>query len=232
MKKIITILSLVLCLITTAFTQAGPQSIWASVTSSGATASEVEVIEVKEASSGNIYVLVQSNDGTNDIVQLIKYNAVGVEQFSQTYASTAYERPIGMGLDNSENIYIVTDRGINNAKVLKYNSAGNLQWSYMYGGAITLIEPRAMLVNEATGDVYFTGSYENMTNSENENVMLAKLNSAGISQWISYFNSSIDGEDIGYSIVKDNSDNIYVGAKIYSSPIVLKFNASGTQQWQ
>lgn len=219
--------------------QTGPQSTWWDSTYAGVSklpstsTIRVSVVEVLEAPGGSIYVLVKSFDGSQDVIQLIKYNSAGIEQFSQTYTGTSDETPIGMGLDNSENIYIVSDSGDNYARVTKYNSSGSLLWTTKYGGAITLVDPTAMIVDAATGDVYFTGSLELMTTSENENVLIVKYDNAGNFIWASNYNSTTDGIDIGHSLVKDNSGNVYVGAKEKTTvPIMLKFNSAGTQQWQ
>jgi len=105
-----------------------------------------------------------------------------------------------------------TSYGGNNQKdalIVKFNTAGQLQWATYYGGPTTDIA-RAITC-DATGNVYFagvtnattgiatTGAY--ITTAPSNPGMLVKLNSAGVRQWGTYFHADI------WDVCYDNFSN-------------------------
>ncbi|HEY6953259.1 MAG TPA: hypothetical protein VI758_12705, partial [Bacteroidota bacterium] len=86
---------------------------------------------------------------------------------------------------------------------------------------------------DAAGNVYVTGATPPLSGNI-EDVMTLKYNSSGVEQWRVRYDGSY-GSDYGEALTVDASGNVYVAA--YSRGpsngdyVIIKYNASGTQQW-
>jgi hypothetical protein len=126
--------------------------------------------------------------------------------------------------------------------LVKYNSSGIVQWATYLDAFAT----GNYLAIDKNNDVYMTGFYGGAITIKNANgngqinssiklvtltnaVFIVKYNSSGIAQWATYLDGS-GSTDIGYAIVADSSNNIYItGTYISSRQDKLK-NAYGTGQ--
>ncbi|HVG10765.1 MAG TPA: hypothetical protein VNM67_23880 [Thermoanaerobaculia bacterium] len=97
------------------------------------------------------------------------------------------------------------------------------------------IRGRQALAADAAGNTYVTGV---TTAGATEDVLTVKYNSQGVVQW----SATYDGGDIdrGFAVAVDASGNVYVAGQswaesFFGSPmgyvLVVKYNASGVQQW-
>lgn len=147
--------------------------------------------------------------------------------------------------------------GVNDAFVVKFDSAGVRQWGTYYGGSD---EERAHSVSfDASGNVYLcgytlstsgiasTGSHQ-AAYTNNGDAFLVKFNSAGVRQWGTYYGGN--GLDRGQSASVDAAGNVYFAGWTESTAgiattgthqathgggsydaFVAKFNSAGVRQW-
>ncbi len=180
----------------------------------------------------NVYVTGKENKLWTDQssqdpdIFLIKYNSNGNEQWKKPIISSSeYEYGKGIAIDSQSNIYIIGEitgnHGINTSNgyldiiLAKYNSAGVLQWSKLYGSegndygkAITIT---------SSGDILIAGDTCNTEDcpSSEYNIILKKINANG-----NEMNSiviSTDKEDKVTSIATDSDGNIYLTGYTYGS---------------
>jgi uncharacterized delta-60 repeat protein len=91
------------------------------------------------------------------------------------------------------------------------------------------------VATDSSGNSYSLGE-TNSTGAGNRDFLLAKRDPAGTIQWQRVLGGS--GNDFGYSVAIDSSNNVYVTGSTGSTGagsndlLVAKYNSSGTIQWQ
>ncbi len=93
----------------------------------------------------------------------------------------------------------------------------------------------APLLMSSSGDVIASGNEK--VPSQMTNFRTSKINSSGISTWLSTFNNTPNNNDFATIITKDNAGNVYVAGSSYTGIsnnqdlTVIKYNSAGVQQW-
>ncbi|MDP4268259.1 MAG: hypothetical protein Q8880_12600, partial [Bacteroidota bacterium] len=163
--------------------------------------------------SGNIYVTgsfqgsvnfgattLNSSTGNEFVV---KYNDAGICQWALNFYSGNSKVKQAITTDMSGNIYIsggfsntatfgsltLTSAGESDVFIVKYNSAGLVQWGVKAGG--TEYEGANNITCDTYGNIYVTGSFQGSANfgsttlvsSGDDDVFITKYNSSGINQW-------------------------------------------------
>jgi hypothetical protein len=94
--------------------------------------------------SGNVYVTGTSYNGSfNQEIVTIKYNSSGTEQWTKLFNGTgnSTDNGVKVAVDNLENVYVVGSSqatstfGRNDIVTIKYNSAGEIQFTKSYDAA-------------------------------------------------------------------------------------------------
>ena len=209
--------------------------------------------------------------GANDIV-VVKLNSAGAYQWHTFYGSTSSDSGFAITSDES-GIYVAgysastwngpylaaplnphTD-GINpDMVVVKLNSAGVYQWHTFYGSPVN--DLGNAITSDASG-IYVAGESDASWNgpdtrpalnaySASHEIVVLKLNSAGVYQWHTFYGSS--GLDEGYAITSD-ANGIYLAGNSKASwngpgstpplngfrgdteIVVIKLNSAGAYQW-
>ena len=172
--------------------------------------------------------------GAGDVF-LAKYNSNGVHQWSQRFGSTNTDIGWAVGVDGSGNVILgatfngtVNFGGVNlvgagndDIALAKYNSSGIHQWSQRFGGG----DPDGVnaLVANSAGDIFVTGSFGltvnfgtgNKVSNGQQDIFLAKYNSAGVCQW-SFGYGNTNG-DSGHGIALDASNNVIFTGTFFNS---------------
>lgn len=197
---------------------------------------------VVDSSDSNVYLVGFSSDtnstsGSNDIF-VCKYSASGDLQWQRLLGGSSVDTGRGIGLDSSNNVYISyhtlsIGQGNYDVGVAKYNSSGVLQWQRILGG--TAFDANGSLAVDSSGNSYI--SFE--TSSEGQggsDFGIAKYNSSGALQWQRIIGGT--GTDSARSAALDSSGNVYAFGNTSSAGaggndlLIVKYNSSGTLQWQ
>ena len=100
------------------------------------------------------------------------------------------------------------------------SQVGSLLWGTYYGGEVIYSAYVAGAATDRSGNVYITGSapldtliptkgaYQVRYGGGSSDAILAKFSPSGILLWATYYGGS--GDDYGYNITIDTSDNIYI----------------------
>lgn len=146
--------------------------------------------------------------------------------------STSFTVGSGAKPNSAGDVYVSAyDNNIPAGQILKYNKSGVLQWQKRYSGVATY---GISLVLDSTGAPYLI-SRTDASPSGGSGFHLAKFNTSGVSQFQRVFYPS-PGSVAPQGMGVDSSNNIYVAgytssASPFKAPLV-KYNSSGTLQWQ
>lgn len=167
-------------------------------------------------------------------------------QWTQRYNSPYNSTDIGykIATDNTGNIYLggVVKHEINSYSydfcIIKYNSAGILLWTQIYGSSGSLEYLNDIALDDS-GNVYATGY------KSNGNYYLPffdfctlKYDTNGILQWVQFYNGPGNNYDESRDITLDKQANVYItgtsvgtaGSTDYDY-CTIKYNSDGIQQW-
>lgn len=210
---------------------------------------------------------------------IAKFNSNGIRQWGSYYGSDGLEHGNGLATDAAGNVYLcgktdatisidiatvgshqTTNGGLEDAFLVKFNSAGVRQWGTFYGGTGTDVG-RGVSV-DASGNVYLTGwtdnsvpnvigspgSHQNTFGGGSLDAFVVKFNSAGVRQWGTQYGGS--GTDMAYDCDIDAAGNVYMAGKTSSSfsigtmgshqpnfgggpqdAFLACFNSTGVRQW-
>ena len=190
--------------------------------------------------SGNVYVVGStgsSGAGGNDLL-IAKYNTSGSIQWQRTLGGTDTDGGYGIAVDGSGNLYVAgytrsTGAGGADILIAKYNTSGSIQWQRTLGG--TSEEFSNAIAVDGSGNVYVTGRTDS-AGAGGYDLLIVKYNTSGSIQWQRTLGGT--DTDAGDEIVVDGSGNVYVAGYTNSTgagtndALIVKYNSSGTIQWQ
>jgi hypothetical protein len=191
---------------------------------------------IKVASTGEVFALgdtASAGAGSSDSL-LVKYNEAGVIQWQRLLGSANVDRMRGVGVDSSANAYIVgADASDGKIIIAKYDNSGTLQWQRILSGAGT--ESSGGIAVDASGNLYSLGT--ETTSTGNNRLFLAKYDSSGSIVYQRSLGGA--GSAQGWSVALDSSGDVYCSGQTNISGgaggedlLLVKFNSSGTIQWQ
>jgi len=183
--------------------------------------------DVKQTSNGGyIIAAITKPDGPGySDIYLIKTDASGTEEWSQTFGDIYYE--IGYTvLQTSDGGYIIAGlksdyyTGIFDAYLIKTDDSGTEQWSQTYGGSSW---DGSYGVHQTNDGGYITVGYTRSFGPGDRDVYLIKTDASGTEQWSQTFGGSFDDE---CSTVQQTSDGGYI-----ISGYTKSFGAGDTDVW-
>ena len=156
-----------------------------------------------------------------------------------TIGTSSADEGWGLTVDSADNAYVLgqprnATNGNRDFLLVKYDSTNAISWQRELGGSAD--EFGRSLGVDSSDNIYAFGR----TSSEGEgqtDFLLAKYNSSGTIQWQKNF-ADDGGDHVAYSVAIDSSDNAYIfgwtdtsGAGLRDFALI-KFNSSGSLQWQ
>ena len=198
-------------------------------------------VSVAVDQNGSVYVTGTSrgNSGNNDILT-IKYNSTGTYQWEARYNGPANGDDIAAGftVDASGNSYVTGySDGTGTGKdyiTIKYSAAGVQQWASRFNGPGNSNDYSNAVCIDTAGNSFITGKASGIGSLTD--IYTVKYNPSGVQQWAAVFNGTANDSDEAVCIAPDQAGNIIVGGKSKSASsdfdcIIIKYNASGAQQW-
>jgi uncharacterized protein YjdB len=203
---------------------------------------------------------------------LVKFNSAGVRQWATYYGGTGFDEGRSVAVDGDGNTWMtgftnsttdiattgshdVTHGGLYDAFLVKFNSAGGLQWATYYGG--TSSDYGMSVAIDGSGKAWIAGYTQSTTaiattgahdeTLGDRDAFLVKFNSAGVRQWATYYGSA--SSDEGYSVAVDGDGNAWMAGITKSTAdiastgahdetyggtqdaFLVKFNSAGVRQW-
>ena len=191
--------------------------------------------DVRVDSSKNVYL---SGSSYPDEMIVVKYDASGSLQWQRKITGDESEIT-SLGLDSSNNVYVfgnteTNSQGGRDFYVAKLNTSGTLQWQRGLGsgGTYSTDESIGHSATDSSGNTYgcgYSGALDKM--------LLFKYNGSGTLQWQRQL--SLSGQQAFHSdVVLDSSGNVYAAGETDLNTLndshltLVKYNSSGTLQWQ
>ncbi len=218
--------------------------LWSRVFDSGLANFFDRTCGIEVDKNGNTYVA-----GTSDNYPagadwfLYKLDPSGAMEWVRTVSSLPSvglgDRAQAIAVDRDNNIIVggyVAVINFSYAHVIKYDSAGNVLWTYIYGVGVP--PGQGSFVNDievdSIGNVYFTGT--TATSSYGDDAYTVKLDPYGNELWVRTLDGGYGGTDIGNNIHVDPTGNVYVsGGLITTYPVyeifLRKYDPAGTTLW-
>ncbi|MCI0448775.1 MAG: SBBP repeat-containing protein [Chlorobi bacterium] len=190
--------------------------------------------------AGNVYVAGETYSESTDFnYATIKYDAGGNQVWVVQYNGTSNndDGALALTVDGSGNVYVTGhswQAGTSwDYATIKYNSAGVQQWVARYNGPGNIADFAVALGIDPSGNVYVTGTSDDLSVNFFPAYATVKYNSSGVQQWVARYNVLWS---YASAIAVDNSGNAYVTGRSYAlgtyyDYATVKYNTSGAQQW-
>lgn len=192
--------------------------------------------EVGVDSSENVFLIMW--DGQADSMNVAKYDSAGTLSWQRRLSGTNTDVTYGGRVTTSGDVFICgyTRSGsvTNNAAFLaKYNTSGTIQWQthlYTSGKNANFYD----VAVDTSGNIYAVGDTDVV--NANSDILIAKFNSSGTVQWQRRFGDAAR-PNAGFGITTDSANNVYVCGHTWNASnldqiTIVKYNTSGTLQWQ
>lgn len=179
-------------------------------------------------SSQNIYLggFTNNNGQGNNDMYLVKYDSTGNLLWQKTLGTTVNDNYRSISIESGANGIFASGRANNDAVTIKYDNTGNIIWQKQVPLDVTFVSSDI----DSTGNIYFL-SQEDASVVDNY-VRLGKWYSNGTHIWTRILSSDVDL--IAADTTIDNSNNPYVMSRNSNDGQlnIVKYNSSGTVQWQ
>ena len=204
----------------------------------GATGNDKPVAIDVNQSTGDVYVAVQSDNGTDQDILTVRYDAAGSAFPARVYSNPGDDRPVGIAVDGAGNVYVggTISGASNDFVVLKYgstltpNPVPGEAWPQIFDSG-QRDDATAMALDDNNGRLYITGWN---TALGPRNFATVAYDADGSQAWLRT-TSYLNGIHIPAALTVDGAGNVYVAGKSGTVEsfdyLSLKYDANGTVQW-
>jgi uncharacterized delta-60 repeat protein len=195
-------------------------------------------------SAGNTFIAGSVVEyGTDKNFALQKISTAGVTSWIKTTNGTS------VGSSDSAQAVIVDPTGAiyvagythnkgsaTDMTIAKYDTNGNQIWINNYD-FITESDRATAIGLDSSNNVYVTGRSDSDTSNliSNDDIVTLKYSSSGVLIWSKRYNGTANLSDIGRAMKVTPAGNVYIVGRVANANnndiAVLKYNASGVQQW-
>lgn len=189
--------------------------------------------------TNNMYVTGYTlSAGKQRDILVQKVNSAGTTVWTKTVDGTnENDEGLAITTDAAGNVYVA---GYSNGSgtfddgmLLKFNSAGALQFNIVYNYAASQLDKFVSVAVSATGDIYVTGYSDADVNpiTTNYDIITLKYNALGLLQWVTRYAGAGGGDDKANKIVlAGNALYVtgYVSNGTNNDIVTLKYNTAGT----
>lgn len=189
------------------------------------------------------YIVAGSSENFQDYDYIVlKYNISGNLLWSRRYNSPVnrYDYLTDMILDDSGNVYITGESQVESSGgdldwiTIKYKPNGDTAWIRSFEWTGNGPDEPFSITLDKLNNVFITG-FCLASPPNGRDMVTAKYNSNGDFQWAKNYSSANFGSDWGYSVVTDDSNNVYssgYGSIPTGNEIVtIKYNTHGDEIW-
>ena len=161
----------------------------------------------------------------------------GAQYWVLSGSGTNQEYFTGSARNSSNETYLAgyTDAtGSERLLIAKYDSSNDIDWQKTYGGSFESAKQEGKTLALDSSDNMYVVGWTNSGPASNNDAVIVKFNSSGVIQWQRGIGKS--GNDAAHGVCLDSSDNVYVvgfteSTGGHSIGLILKYNSSGTIQW-
>ncbi|MFZ1320160.1 MAG: SBBP repeat-containing protein [Ignavibacteria bacterium] len=190
----------------------------------------------------NNVIVIGRSTGVQDDAIVLKYNPSGNLLWERRYngIGNEHDRFRDAVLDDSNNIYVTGETyegssgGTYNWITVKYKPNGDTAWLRIFKGPGQLGDVPSAMVKDKNNNIYITG-YCTIVLPVFFDMYTIKYSSDGEFLWERNYASISGGQDRGFSITADDSNNVYAsgyGSLLGGNEIVtIKYNTYGDEIW-
>ncbi len=217
-----------------------PQREWVR-TFNGASNNVDNILAMKIDRQSNVIVTGRSfASGSSYNISTVKYSASGAVQWTANYNGlvNGFDEAVAIATDDSGNVYVAgrTLTSFNNSDVIviKYNSAGTIKWTYIWGGTAGLSDYAMSVHVDSSRNVYVAGG--SRLTSSNIDYVTIKLNPNGGQSWIRFYGNPANLLDEALFVSTDIAGSVYVSGRSTSGStgedfLTVKYSSSGDSLW-
>jgi uncharacterized delta-60 repeat protein len=203
----------------------------------GPGASTDSAVAIATTAQGKIVVTGLGQDGSDNNILTTQYSADGALEWSEAYSTPGDHADLvdAMAVDANGNVFL-TGRLHGNGNdfgVLRYDSAGNLQWVRKVRGTMSEgSDAGHTIAVDSEGNVVAFGSVQ--ASSGLSDFLTIKYNLAGQKLWQAK-GGSANYDETGVAMRLDSGDNIIVTGQRTGAGgvdvLTMKYNSAGARLW-
>lgn len=187
--------------------------------------------------SGNVYVTgLSDSTGTSLNYITIKYDNNGNITWLKKYDSAnSLDKANDIAIDDNRNVYVTGNSYLPGPNsdfcTIKYDSAGNQQWTRFYGGSSNMTDIAYEIAVDNNDNIIVVGNIVRINSVYD--IVVIKYTTNGLSLWQKIY-SGINNSGASYnrnSLFVDDHNNFYFICSSSNASNILKYNSEGDSIW-
>lgn len=198
------------------------------------------------ANAGTFGVTFTASDGANEVTATASFELAFSNAWQLSISGNSYGTdPYSMAIDSNDNIYVVGQQryGVHRAVIYKIDKDGAIQWHQLYVDNGNATSGRYAFTNiaiDGNDNIYVVGHSQDSSSTYRRNANLVKFTTAGAISWQRRIDASTTGTrtQLHDVVISPDNNSIFVAGTSEhttlggSDLLLMKFNSSGSVQWQ